>query len=292
MPDVILATGREMPRPESESPLLISALGRLGLSAALRSWGPGTDWSAASLVVVRTTWDYTANRSAFLTWAHECAAVTSFVNPVEVLASNSHKGYLCELARAGVPVVPTRMLECGSALRDQDEALGQIKEEAVVKPAVSAGARGTRRGSPAELAPHLAALLRSGDALVQPFVGEVREGEKSLVFFGGDFHHAVRKVPAPGDYRVQALYGGRVEPTRTRPVELEVARAALAQVAVPLSYARVDLVETSEGPAVMELELIEPELFLSHHPSAAGRFAAVLAGLVGEPPAASSAKQP
>ena len=136
----------------------------------------------------------------------------------------------------------------------------------MVKPAVSSGSRGAGRfeaGDPGA-AGHLAALVADRDALVQPYVPSVAErGERSLIFFGGRFSHAVDKIPARGDYRVQEMYGGRYRRHQPTPPEMAAAERALAAApADALLYARVDLVEGGDGPLVMELELIEPELFL------------------------------
>ena len=117
--------------------------------------------------------------------------------------------------------------------------------------------------------------MAAGDALVQPYVASVAgRGETSLVFAGDSFSHAVRKVPRTGDFRVQAEHGGSVVVHRPTADELRVARAALRTAPGTRTYARVDLVATDDGPAVMELELVEPELFLGTDPGAPARFAA------------------
>ena len=136
----------------------------------------------------------------------------------------------------------------------------------VVKPAVSSGSRGAGRfeaGDPAAAA-HLAELVADRDALVQPYIASVAEGgERSLIFLAGEFSHAVDKLPAAGDYRVQEMYGGRYSTHSPTAAETAVAERALAAApAAELLYARVDLVDGPDGPLVMELELIEPELFL------------------------------
>jgi glutathione synthase/RimK-type ligase-like ATP-grasp enzyme len=116
---------------------------------------------------------------------------------------------------------------------------------------------------------------------VQPFAESIlSRGESSLVFFGGTFSHAVRKVPASGEYRIHEHHGGSVLPHTPSPAELAAADAALAAAPAATSYARVDLVELPDGPAVMELELVEPELFLFHDPTAPARYAAHLASLL------------
>ncbi len=152
-----------------------------------------------------------------------------------------------------------------------------------MKPAVSIGAIGALRAEALDPAclEHLDRLVAEGDVMVQPFVASVAEaGEVSLVYFGGRFSHAIRKQPAPGDFRVQDMYGGTVHPHQPTAAELAVADAVLARTPAPTTYARIDLVEFDGAPALMEAELIEPELFLGATPEAATNFARVLAGMV------------
>jgi glutathione synthase/RimK-type ligase-like ATP-grasp enzyme len=142
----------------------------------------------------------------------------------------------------------------------------------------------------AEARTHLSSLVASGDVLVQPLAESVlTEGETSLIYFGGIFSHAVRKIPAGGDYRVQTNHGGRVEGHTPTAPELEVAVRALAATPKPTAYGRVDLVDVDGRPALMELEVIEPELFLSRHAQAPRRFAGHLETLLaGQPDRARS----
>jgi glutathione synthase/RimK-type ligase-like ATP-grasp enzyme len=152
----------------------------------------------------------------------------------------------------------------------------------VVKPAVDGGAREALRTDPcsAEAAAHVERLVAAGDVVVQPFAPQIEAGETSLLFFGGELSHAVRKVPAAGDYRVQAHHGGTEHPHEPTPAELETARRAMACAPDRLTYARVDLIDVEGVPTLMELEVIEPDLFLRHDEGALGRFtAAVLAEL-------------
>jgi glutathione synthase/RimK-type ligase-like ATP-grasp enzyme len=202
------------------------------------------------------------------------------VNPFEVVEWNSHKAYLPELRAAGVPTVDTTVVSRGASREDQEAALRAQVGDVVVKPAVGVGAVGAVRAAAADDAARrqLARLVESGDALVQPLAASVTtQGEVSLIAFGGQFSHAVRKVPAAGDYRVQVEYGGRVESHEPSDVELAVATAALASTPLATAYGRVDLVRVDGQPVVMELEVIEPQLFLDRHPDAPHRFAAQLA---------------
>jgi glutathione synthase/RimK-type ligase-like ATP-grasp enzyme len=280
--DVALATMADAGHADAESALLVAALAERGVRAALVAWDEARDWSGVPLVVSRSPWDYTGRHGEFLAWARAVAARTRLVNPAELLAWNSHKGYLAELGDAGVPVVPTTLLRSGSTGSERAAALGAHGPELVIKPAVSAGARGTLRvdAAGAEAREHLTALLRDGDALVQPYLPQVQDGEVSLVLFGGALSHAVRKLPATGDFRVQEMHGGRLAAHEATDAERAVADAVLRAVPWPVAYARIDLVTAEGGPLLMEAELIEPELFLGRDPEAAGRFADVLVALL------------
>ncbi len=278
-PEVALVTGAPdaMPVPDPESPLLVAALAERGVRAAVVPWTEDRDWSRVPLVVCRTPWDYVDRPDAFLSWVRATGAATRLLNPPGLIAWNLHKRYLAELAERGVPVVPTTHLGPGASPAVRTAALAG-PGDVVIKPAVSGGAKGTIRiDAGADAArDHLAALLRDGDALVQPYLPEVEDGEVSLVLFAGELSHAVRKVPARGDFRVQSEFGGAVVPHEPTADERRVARAVLDALAWAPAYARIDLVTTAEGPLLMEAELIEPELFLRADPTAAGRFADVL----------------
>ncbi len=281
---IVLVTGATMAKPDPETHLLVAALAEIGVEAVVAPWDSPEDWAAYPLVVVRTPWDYFRRLPEFLAWAARTSQLTAFVNPVSVIEWNSHKAYLRELAAKGIPTVPTLWLDRGAA--DGAARLAATGwGEVVVKPAVSIGAIGALKAhatDPACLA-HLAALLAEGDVLVQPFIESVAaQGEVSLIYFGGAFSHAIRKQPAAGDYRVQDMYGGTNHPYQPAADEVELATLALSATPAPTTYARVDMVRLPDGrPAVMELELIEPELFLGVAPEAPGRFAEVLLGCAG-----------
>jgi glutathione synthase/RimK-type ligase-like ATP-grasp enzyme len=271
-----------MPRPDEEMPMVVSALQARGVGAQVVVWSDPFAWASVPLVLVRSPWDYVGQLDAFLGWAKGVARVTTLVNPMPVLAWNSHKSYLTALANHGVPTVPTSVVPRAASSLAQGSELAGHRGEVVIKPAVSVGAIGAFRGPAvsAEAAGHLAGLTARGDALVQPFQPAVLyEGEISLVYLGGSFSHAVRKVPGVGDYRVQVRYGGSVRSHQPTSRQCQVAEAALALAPGAVSYARVDMVGERD-PLVMELELIEPELFLRFERSAAPRLADHLVGLL------------
>jgi glutathione synthase/RimK-type ligase-like ATP-grasp enzyme len=276
---VWLAGCAEFPDGHAEDAGLVEAFADAGVDAAWAVWDdPTVDWEARELVVIRETWDYPAALEDFLTWVERLEG--RLVNAAPVIRWNHHKGYLVALADAGVAVVPTILVARGS-----DAPAIPAWPELVVKPAVGVGGDGAERlpaGSQA-LARHLAALDRSGDLLLQPYLPSIEDGgETSLVLAAGTVSHAVRKVPAPGEFRVHEHRGGtyrRVEPEQEQ-VELATVALAVAEdlAGASTAYARADLVAGPEGASLlMELELIEPSLYLHHAP---GTAAGVVAGLL------------
>ena len=195
------------------------------------------------------------------------------LNPPAVLRWNTDKIYLADLAAAGVATVPTHFAEIAhdAALAAARAEFGVV--ELVVKPRVSAAAASTGRVQPGDAAPNLAG------AMIQPFLPSVQDaGELSIFYFGGKRAHAVRKVAAAGDFRVQREYGGAFSVVEPDAAEIAVAEAALAATPESPFYARVDLIPGADGrPLVMELELIEPDLYLDLIPDRGADFAALLA---------------
>ncbi|MFE2109027.1 RimK family alpha-L-glutamate ligase [Kitasatospora sp. NPDC059463] len=266
---------------------LVTALAGCGLAAEPVVWGGGrAAWERFDLAVVRSTWDYVARLDEFLGWADATARVTRLWNPAPLIRWNSDKHYLRELARHGVPVTPTRFLEPGSAF---DPAELDGPHGVVVKPTVSAAALDTARyeaGRSGEAARHARALLERGrGVMVQPYLPRITEGERALVLIGGAFSHAVRKGPVltePGLVDDDRFPHPDVAPHRPTGAEIRTALAALAAVPGPRPplFARVDLVLDDRGePLVLELELVEPNLFLDTDPRSPARFAEAVAAL-------------
>jgi glutathione synthase/RimK-type ligase-like ATP-grasp enzyme len=228
--------------------------------------------------VFRTTWDYFERFPEFTAWLDRIERLTRAINPISTVRWNMDKHYLADLDRRGVPVVPSRFLERGSTcpLLDVLEEAGW--DEAVVKPCVSGAARHTyrvNRRTAAELQPLLTELLAAEAMIVQPFQADVAAtGEDTLMLFGGKFSHAVRKVAKAGDFRVQDDFGGTVHPHTPTAEQIELAERSAAVCSPVPVYGRVDMVRDNAGRlAIMELELIEPELWLRMYPPAAEAFA-------------------
>ncbi len=276
----IATTGPTAPYTDREAELVASAFRAKGHQAATVAWDADLDWTAYDLVVVRSPWDYFERLEAFLGWVDRVAAVTRIANAANVIRWNSHKGYLAELGHQGVPVLPTLSLPAGFP-----DAIASLSatgwDDIVLKPAVDGGARKALRAPAAstQARDHLQWLVDQGDTIVQPFASGVADGEVSLIYFGGEFSHAVRKVPAEGDYRVQALHGGSEHPHEPSAAEFEIAAAALFLAPGDPAYARVDLIDVDGQPTLMELELIEPDLFFRVSDGALDRFVHAIARL-------------
>lgn len=287
-----LATSAAVPPDLDEDTLLVSALRARGVDAVGVVWDdPAVRWEEFDTVLLRSTWDYPRKHEPFLTWVD--ALEPRVQNPARVVRWNSDKHHLADLADAGIPVVPTSFVGPGSRIP-------QLEGEVVVKPTVSAGGRDTGRFGPAtyDQATRLVRRLHAQGrtAMLQPYLSSVDDaGEAALVFIGGRFHHAARKraVLRPDEeapVRDDEIGGAEVmyDPTIVRPGtasdrELEVATEAIAYLRdrfdVDPLYGRVDLVAGEDGsPLVLELEAVEPNLFLRLSPGAADRLADALLG--------------
>lgn len=256
---------------------LHAALTARRIEVSRPAWDDATvDWSAFDAVVVRTTWDYTGNRDRFVAWAQRVAAVTRLFNPPEVLAWNTHKGYLIELEERGAPVVPTAWLGQGDRIDLAALLADRGWGPAIVKPAVAAGSDGLLRVAADDPAGqrHLDALSETGDVLVQPYLGSVEDGELSVVLFDGEVSHAVLKRPSAGEFRVQFEFGGRYEPAELPPDVGALASWIVEATGHDLLYARVDLLFADDGtPQLTELEATEPDLYWEAAPGGPDRFA-------------------
>jgi glutathione synthase/RimK-type ligase-like ATP-grasp enzyme len=281
VPRIALATCRQLPAGDDDAAPLLAACAAAGLDAEWRSWDdPAIDWGSYDLVVIRSTWDYVPRRDDFAAWA---VSVPRLANPADVIAWNTDKTYLRDLAAAGLPVVPTAWLT------GDGPAEWPSWPDVVVKPTVSAGSQDTARYGPAErdrARSHADRLLAAGRAvMVQPYLAAVETaGEATLVYVGGAYSHTLRKsaILRPGEAaETDALFRPE-EVTPREPTGAERALAERTLAAVPggadrLLYARVDLLPDDAGdPVVVEVELTEPSLWLSAVPGSADRFAAAV----------------
>ena len=278
------ATSAIEPEIHPDDAHLAACLRRLDVEPVACVWNdPGVDWAGFDAVLFRTTWDYFKHYAEFLRWLDRLPVPT--INGKALVRWNSDKRYLLDLAGQGVDIIPTELAAAAELPARMRTMAGQ---EVVVKPTVSGTAWHTARGTAGEPAFNeaLMALPPAFSYLVQPFIPEVvDDGEWSLLFFGGEYSHAVIKRPADGDYRVQGEFGGtaqRIEPPGHVVASAERALAVAAALGhADVAYARVDGVVSGGRFLLMELEMIEPFLHLGECPSAAERFAAHLHARLG-----------
>ncbi|HKW44093.1 MAG TPA: hypothetical protein VJN22_00465 [Candidatus Eremiobacteraceae bacterium] len=278
MPDFTFVTYADLPGLDPDDRLAVAELERSGATVGAEVWSdPAVDWSSAGTVVIRSTWDYHLRHDAFVAWVDHVAARTSLWNPAPLIRRNSVKTYLRELETRGVPVVPTAWLEQGMHCDVKRLLRDRRWEKAVIKPVVGLATAGVRTIAPEDdgAQAHLDGLLRSGGVMVQPFIPAVTSyGERALVHIGGSYSHAASKVA----FQPLANAGdaGEMAVVAT-PEERAAADLALATLDSPWLYARVDVVPDDTGrPLVLELELVEPTLFLALGDGAPKRFADAL----------------
>lgn len=253
-----------------------TALERGGIAVEPRPWTDPGDLTCFDLVLPLVAWGYHLDPprwDALLDRLEREVAAT--VNPIPLLRWNSDKRYLAEIGDKGIETVPTILVEQldEAALADARAHLGA---ELVIKPPISASADGTFRLGPTDAVP---APAIGRPMMVQPFLRSILdEGEYSLMLFDGVFSHSIVKRAKAGDYRVQPHLGGSEVACPCPDGALAVAQAALAAAPTEAAYARVDLIRLNDGRlAVMELELIEPSLWLGHAPDGGASFAAAIA---------------
>jgi hypothetical protein len=275
---VAVASCKSLPEPDPDQPLLLAALAGAGIEAKILGWDdPAAPFADHDLVVLRSTWNYYEHVDAFVAWASQLGLTKRMLNPPRIVAWNARKTYLRELDARGVAIVPTEFALRGTAPRLDDILRARGWDEVVVKPVVSAASFRTERFARASLAAgqaFLDDLVADRDAMVQRWMPSVETyGERSLVWIDGTVTHAIRKTPR--------FSGGQEQVSAEVPIaddERAFAERALEPFASELLYARVDLVRDIEGTLrVMELELIEPSLFLQQSPKALDRLVAAIA---------------
>lgn len=252
----------------NEDKLLSQVLTELGISHEIQAWSdPLVDWSSYSHLMIKSTWDYFDFYPEFLAWIEKIKALgIPVLNDLDTICWNSDKRYLLEIEAKGFPTIAGILLEKGSK-----PALEKIQEKVtsdtlVIKPLVSGGAKNTLKIPVSEWAnfqEKVTQLVQEEAFLVQPYIKEVAEvGEYSLIFFNQNFSHAVLKTPAKSDFRVQHYFGGTIQEIHPDISLLESAQTLIDAFGKGTLYGRVDGVLIDGIFHLMELELIEPYLFL------------------------------
>lgn len=248
----------------AEDRLLAASLEHAGCKVEAAAWSDADAWNRFASVLVRSCWDYHLRPVRFFAWLDRLESLdVPVLNPVPLLRWNVDKRYLLDLAERGLPVVPTTVRQ-----RVEEAGLSRLRARwetdlLVVKPVIGATAHRCRRIRMGDGASGDIATEADGPWLVQPFVAAiVEEGEWSLMLFDGELSHAVLKRPVAGEFRVQKEWGGTSKRVRPTADLVALAERTVAALDPMPAYARVDMARWKGEPHLMELELIEPELFL------------------------------
>lgn len=278
----------DLPILDADDRLVTTELKQRGFECKVADWrDTSVDWAGAGICVLRSTWDYHLHYQEFLNWLTKVSGKTILWNDAELVRWNSNKTYLFDLEGAAIPIVPTVLLEQG-----KPAILKSILDEhnwtkGILKPIVGLSTFGVCKiESNSSIAQeHLEKMLETSDLLLQPFIETVHErGERALVFIGEEYSHTIRKSA----FQPLAQAGEAGETlVQADEKELDLARRVLAQVKKPYAFARVDLIRDTTGEdLLMELELVEPSLYLQMYPAAISKFADTLCQLARVEPSA------
>ncbi len=273
-----------------DMPLLIDACKLYKLAPDIVKWDdPTVKWNKFNAILIRSPWSYTERLKEFLVWCEHVKNVSILLNPIEIVRWGLDKHYLGDLAKLGVPIVPTQYLYASENINNMLKKFNtkmQAYKEIVIKPTVGAYSRDVKRFSSAQIKAaeeHIFKLFAKGDTvMLQPYLNSIdTTGETNIIYFGGEYSHAICKDPllaVDGTVKVPSTEtrSSRVADTN----ELRVAGAAMSSTAKHLGlersilYARIDLIRDINGnPVVLEMETAEPSLSLSFAAGSAGRFA-------------------
>ncbi len=273
---IALVTSAEYAGLTPDDQLALAPLARRGIEATAAVWNdPKVAWETFDRIILRSTWDYYFSPEAFAAWIASVATLP-LANPASTVLWNMEKTYLRDLEGKGIPIPPTAWVVRGgrASLRDIVESRGWARS--VVKPTISGSAYETwvvPRDVTGDDETRFGRMLSASGVMVQRFMEAIdAEGEWSILFFDRRYSHAVVKRPKRGDFRVQTEFGGTVDAVVTPAWLLAQAQAVIAAVPGPLLYARVDGVVEDGVLILMELEVIEPAIFLHAETAAPERF--------------------
>jgi glutathione synthase/RimK-type ligase-like ATP-grasp enzyme len=281
---IALATYERTPELAPDDRALMPALATLGVRAEAVPWSRAdVDWTAYGAVILRSTWDYHRRFDEFHAWLDRLESLgVCVLNSPSLVRWNADKRYLLDLARKGVTTIPTMVVDTGASDDVAQVAMAEGWSRIVVKPVVSASGFETYAVDVPFDETARASVQRAvavGDVLVQPFAPEVpRDGEYSFIFIDGEFSHAAIKRAGHGEFRVQTEHGGSVSPVSVEAALVRQAAHVLTAVSEKPLYARVDGISRGGAFLLMELELIEPNLFLELGDGATAKFATAICG--------------
>jgi glutathione synthase/RimK-type ligase-like ATP-grasp enzyme len=265
---VAFITWRGLPEGAESERLLLPHLAAANVEAQFVDWRSDRDYTKFDLVVLRSCWNYHLHDAEFTAWLQRTASVAPILNDLETVLWNKNKFYLRELQEQGIEIAPTIFASAGQAIGTKERAQIESWKKVVIKPVVSASAHNTYLvdSSAFPATDELRLMMRGEAFLVQQFIPEIQtQGEISFTYIDGYYSHAVRKKPAEGDFRVQQEHGGSAEaikPSASLLEQVDAIAKAVPQVKRSL-YCRIDIVERAGEPILMELELVEPEIYLT-----------------------------
>ncbi len=277
---IALATAAHLPNGSEDDQVLITAMRAAGLDPVPVVWDAPAEWSAFDAVILRSIWDYHLKYARFLAWLHELDRTRVPVhNSTDLVRWNADKSYMLELEQRGVRITPTRLATAHDHVSLQTIANMTGWQQLVVKPTVaSTGYETWLVGTPISAADEARfdAQKSAMNVLVQQFATGVQDGELSMVFLNRAYSHAVLKRAASSEFRVHIEHGGTVESVTPTAGQIEWAERVLTAVSRSWTYARVDVVNDANGPLLMELELLDPELFFKYHAPASAQLIAAI----------------
>jgi glutathione synthase/RimK-type ligase-like ATP-grasp enzyme len=287
--DVVILTDQRYVKPKKldeytsnvllEDELVIKELKAQGFKVCRTNWdNPEFDWSSTRYVLFRAIWDYFDRFAEFSSWLKIVQQKTKLINPAEQIVWNMDKHYLRDLETAGINIVKTYFTEIGDPRTLKDVIAASGWKHVILKPAVSGGARHTYNIKPGEYDRYESIykeLIAKEAMLVQPFINSIMDkGEVSFMVFGGKYSHAVLKKAKAGDFRVQDDHGGTVHPYEASDEEIEFVQDVMAKCKTIPVYGRVDVAwDNNNELALVELEIIEPELWFRKNDNAAAMLA-------------------
>jgi glutathione synthase/RimK-type ligase-like ATP-grasp enzyme len=264
-----LLTSKDLPKLIGDEQSLIKAFKGKGIECKPLVWNEPQVWSDYQSVIIRNPWDYFNHKDHFLNVLETISQQTKLLNPIDLVKWNLDKHYLMELQDKGIATIPTSHVTSIEHLKSQLQTLHY--ERFVLKPFVSAGAYKTFAFAKHQIPVEVEALDFVAEAfMLQPFLEEIQtRGEASLIYINGVFSHAIIKTPAPNDFRVQEDFGGKVEIYEPTENELLLSLQVIDNLPHKSLYARVDISWFNKLPSLMEVELVEPELFFRFSKTAA-----------------------
>lgn len=270
----------------NEDDQIINYLTERGINITKEIWNDErVEWKSYDLAILKSPWDYFDLIEDFYGWLKKIESLNlRLLNPIEIIRWNTDKHYLHDIEKAGLKVTPSIFLTKGDDFNLHQYFNIYNTDKFIVKPAVSGGSKNTFKVTTAnahEVNEKLIALTEIEDFIVQPFLNEIEEtGELSFLFFNGKFSHALLKKAAEGDFRVQATFGGTVHPQQPAEDLIIAVQKYVDQFAKGTLYARVDGAMVNNEFILMELELIEPFLFLDTNKKALENYYQALIGLL------------